>query len=491
MTSKIIRLLSVLSRGELRALKTKLNQTCKEHEILVLKEVCKFINEEVSDQQQIRKEIFSKVFPKKKTFDDSEIRRIFHTLKRHIEDFLLAKKLREDKALREYLLLSIVGKKGDATLFKTYNKRAKKEVSKNKSPNFPFLEPWQKDLEYYHLSSNYPSAKLFPTLEGLVNSFDKKLILKRFFYQIEQIVFFKTYHIELKLDNAWQHFQEWTKAKFPNWSLRDWLIELLNLYNTTPEQNKLNELFSKSQDYNSELDIHQKKMIFKLFINIAKMHMINDNKVYVHFIFKLYKNAVKENILLQNKMLGPAQYINITVIAAADKQFEWLDTFIKDYSKYLPSEKREASINLAYAFKYYNQAIFSGQKGLFNKASKFISKVSERNPLYSIRFYSLSIRIAYETIILHDMDALYNKVIALKRYITPKRSPLSDINRIHYKNFANYTLQLGELKSQAKISGVSINSVYKKIKEDNKLALKDWLIEKVEELNSSTYRSGR
>ena len=480
MKPKIIRLISTLSQGELRAFTGRIKQLGKEPEITLLNQLYKMqkFSKEELDKVQIYKEVLPQAEEDEK---DLKLRKLFNSLTKSLEDFLIDQKLKKDNALREYLLLSIMAEKGTSDLFEVHKKRTTKSILKKQSSEFPFLETWMRDLEYYHVSSTNQS-KLFPTLKTLVNDFEKNFIRRRFFYRIEQLIFSKTYKVDLEDNVIWNQLQKWSDLKFASSPFINWLKELITLYNSNPNQDELKKLYRQYADYSSILSMHEKKMMFKLFINIAKGHLANQKKAYVQFIFKLYENAIEESILLQNGMLSPVQYLNITVIAAADKQFIWLKSFIQK-SIDIPKRMREASENLAWAFYYYHLGNDNKEKNFYNRASKHIAMVSERNPLFSIRFYSLSIRIAYEIISNNDIDELYHRVIALKRYVTPKRSPLAEIHRKYYRNFADLVMQLGELKIQKKSSDASVEKFKEKIKRNNSVALKDWLLEKAEELN--------
>ena len=216
-----------------------------------------------------------------------------------------------------------------------------------------------------------------------------------------------------------------------------------------------------------ETKVRQNKITQKeiySFLIIYCIEKINQgNSDFYKEIFTLYKHAIKEQLLIQKKLMSPWDFKNIITVALQQNEINWAEKFIKSYSAFLPKDEMKNAYN-------YNLAkVFFMQKK-YNESLKLLQQVA-----YTDLFYQLDIKLMQTKTLfeLQEWETLDDLILSFKKLLARKRR-LSKHYQTIYKKFLSYLQKLlnTKLKKDAAI-------VLKQLATDTQVPDKNWIEEKL------------
>ncbi len=483
----IVKIMACLTVKEKKKLRQLVSYSGKREELALFKFINNYLKSD-SVNKLSKEEVYGIIFPGE-NYNDLRLRKLMTSLKKQIEDYIVWMTLKTEKATREYFLLNFYENRGATDLFRKYEKSTERELAAKDVDSLPFLPTWIKHYQYYHVHT----AKLQPSselLEDLVEDLEKRFLLRRFFYQVEFVIFNQA--IELKNSSSnilWQNvFKELMEAKRLDWPLLNWLWKVFHLFLKKEHQpTTFLSLYEEYKQYQSELGEYERKMMAKLFLNLAKKQLSVNQKMYANLMLEVYKGAIDEGIFLHNTTIDEGQFLNLAITAAMASAFDWLAAFIERYAPFLPEAKQEDCRHLAVAYLKYHAAFeaLENKNSLLTEAAKNIALVHDRDPRLSIRIRSLSIRIHFELISKDDQVFFENQLLIFRRYLSAKRRLFTPQLRQQYYSFLGFTQKLMQLKFKKNINSQELEDMIQRIHQEHDLALRVWILEKAEELLAS------
>ncbi|MCB0560372.1 MAG: hypothetical protein KDD09_15565, partial [Phaeodactylibacter sp.] len=185
-------------------------------------------------------------------------------------------------------------------------------------------------------------------------------------------------------------------------------------------------------------------------------------------LFEVYQKAIETGLLLQNGMLQPQHYKNIITIGLHVKAFEWVEHFIREYTQMLPEGNQENALTYNLAKVYFFQQEYE-------KVIEKLRKVEYEDQVYALGSKLMLLRTYFE---LEEFLALDSLVESFRIYLRRKKDISRDV-RQQYMNVLRFVRKLSRLDPNDK---AAISKVKKEVMECNALAAKQWVLEKVAEL---------
>ena len=185
-------------------------------------------------------------------------------------------------------------------------------------------------------------------------------------------------------------------------------------------------------------------------------------------LFEVYQKAIETGLLLQNGMLQPQHYKNIITIGLHVKAFEWVEHFIREYTQMLPEGNQENALTYNLAKVYFFQQEYE-------KVIEKLRKVEYEDQVYALGSKLMLLRTYFE---LEEFLALDSLVESFRIYLRRKKDISRDV-RQQYMNVLRFVRKLSRLDPNDK---AAISKVKKEVLECNALAAKQWVLEKVAEL---------
>lgn len=171
----------------------------------------------------------------------------------------------------------------------------------------------------------------------------------------------------------------------------------------------------------------------------------------------------------------PQNFKNFVTVALNLSKFEWVENFIKQYSRKLHPNSRDNAYNFSMA------KVFFGKKE-YTKALGFVSRVSYQDLYYKLDVRQLTLMIYYEL-------GMYNEAFDLmdsyKKFIVNNKL-LSALMKKKHLFFIKYCSELLKIKIYGKSK--KIRQLEKEIRNSPDSLGVSWLLIKLGELNKKTMR---
>ena len=155
-------------------------------------------------------------------------------------------------------------------------------------------------------------------------------------------------------------------------------------------------------------------------------------------LFQLYKQGLRQGLLMDKGMISEWNYKNIATLGAKLKEFEWTERFLQEYKDKLPPHRRENAYNYNLGNLYYN-------KGRYNDALSALLVVQFTDVKYHLSTTFLLLRTYYA---LKDTEALLSLIETFRIYVIRNRKMTVEQKR-GYTNFLRFAKKLVLVKHQA------------------------------------------
>ena len=155
-------------------------------------------------------------------------------------------------------------------------------------------------------------------------------------------------------------------------------------------------------------------------------------------LFQLYKQGLRQGLLMDKGMISEWNYKNIATLGAKLKEFEWTERFLQEYRDKLPPHRRENAYNYNLGNLYYN-------KGRYNDALSALLVVQFTDVKYHLSTTFLLLRTYYA---LKDTEALLSLIETFRIYVIRNRKMTVEQKR-GYTNFLRFAKKLVLVKHQA------------------------------------------
>jgi len=215
-------------------------------------------------------------------------------------------------------------------------------------------------------------------------------------------------------------------------------------------------LFDKEEQYE----------LFQLTINYCIKQINTGNSNYFGEVFQLYKDGLYTKVLLDKNTLSRFTYKNIVSAGLKLKEFEWVQTFIKEYTLYLPSKFKKT-------YRVYSTAKLYYAIGDYTAALQLLLQVEEYDDLFlTLDAKVLLLKIYYEE---ESIDALLALIASFNVFL--QRKGIMGYHKQVYKNL---------LRLVNKFLGLPLNdksirkALIKEVNLTQPLVEQQWLLDQLE-----------
>lgn len=350
-----------------------------------------------------------------------------------LEKFLAYQQMQKDGAAEElYLLERII----DLKIHKSYQHsfaKAEKKISSIKKLSLPLLAQKNKLADLYNNQINIKRERLKNNpLEEAALSYDEYLLSKKLDYLCNMLnneKFMAISHSKTFLLEIQQHLEKQQE-------LSPILKTYYYLFMAQSHEKTKHQYFQQLKDaiILHKNDISQQNMrdIMQMAINFCSAQIRKDSNItYVKEAMDLYQIGVTSTILLNNNTISPWTYKNMVKLGINLQQYDWLETFIRDYYDKLPKSQQQDAYHFSLADLHY-------AKNDFSTAQEHLHIVEFKDPYYYLDAKVLLIKIYHEE---DSFDALDALLFSFKTYL--KRNKLLSIQaKKPYENFIRFVHQI-------------------------------------------------
>ena len=175
-------------------------------------------------------------------------------------------------------------------------------------------------------------------------------------------------------------------------------------------------------------------------------------------------------LLFNKNQFSQWKFKNICTIALRLKEYKWTESFINQFSQYLPINEQETAIA-------YNNAALNYELGNYKSALKTLNITEFKEITYILGAKSIQLKIYHEQ---NDTEALSYLVNSFSSFMK-RNKQLSDNQKLTYLNFIQLTDKINQLKN-SKNSKNKATTLKAEIIQTSPVANNTWLISQVNEL---------
>jgi len=224
-----------------------------------------------------------------------------------------------------------------------------------------------------------------------------------------------------------------------------------------------------------EFDKFDQKVLFMAGINLVIKKKNHGISTFNSFPFKWYRFGLSNDLILKQKKLDESDFANIIINGCHEKEFDWVESFIGNYKKYLNIGDVEDRL------LYYRGVVYY-LKGDWDKSLDYLINGTNKD-IYPLRSRSVIVRAFFEKFLMDNsyLEILLSNIQAFEIYL--RRNPFFVEEKVnHYLNFLLIAKLLAR-KIHANESSQSIKDWFQdKTNSYKSILAKSWLIEKVNKL---------
>lgn len=422
-----------------------------------------------AQKQRIWKRLF-----KKRPYKDIVLRRLFSDLTRLSLEYLSYRQIQKDPLYQSRHTLTAINEAALHKHFEGVVRQSQQQAEKLGLRNaYYHLHTFQIALQQHqHVEAFRKKLSSFEHLESADYHLDCFYFTQKLKNYCDILGYRKTISTEgniRMLPSFLKHLDQENYTSEP--SVKAYYLTALMLLH--PEEETYFQQMKKVLDEESQF--FSKKELLNLFIHL--INYIIDTKInigrseYFEELFSIYQTALVKEFIIDDEVLDPHHYKNIITVGLFVKEFDWVEQFIKDYTPTLPKVDQENALT-------YNLAKVYFHKKQYEKVIELLQRVEYQNLNYSLGGKLMLLKTYYE---LNEFLALDSLTDSFRIYL--RRNKL--ISREVKQQYLNVLRFVKRLSNVAPFDTKSIEKIRTQINNCKALADKNWILEKLGELEGS------
>ena len=414
-----------------------------------------------------KERIYRKVFPKE-VYNDAKLRQSIHFLLKCIESYLITKELQEDTVQSKMALVSIYRKRKLSKAFKKTINEVQDLQNRAVYQNEQFFRnEYLIQQEQYLFLEGQKKRNIPMNLQEVSDALDTTFLADKLRQACLMLAHQKVYKTEYKIglfEEIMRYIEDNNFLTIPAISVYYYGYKSL----TQPS----NKIFFDHLKQNIFSDGHlfpvnEIKDIYLMAINYCIGKMNTGHAEFTREAFDLYKKGLETSILIENNNISPWTFINVAFNGLKLREFQWVESFIQDFSQYIPSAKRESIVLFTMSKLYF-------EKKDYPNAMQLLNQGDFDDLLIYLNAKTMLLKMYYE---LDEHDALDYQLDSLGTYI--KRKKVMGYHKENFQNLIRYTRKLARVNPYNK---KDISALRVDIQTANLLSERDWLLKQLDNL---------
>lgn len=482
--SKLLTLLKTLNSRELARFEEYVwSPYFNKHE--QVRDLCSYLVKQFGNWEHprnlLKEKVFKEVYPQKK-FDAAQVNRLASQLLQLLHDFLVSEQLHNpQKALEHKLLLlaELRKRKSDKDYHSALQQyyRTEEELQQETPESYYYLYRLHKELDALFIDKG--GRQFDENLQLKNNYFDIFFVVEKLRMACDMtnrnIIVRSNYEVSM-LDYLWGYAEHPEIAKIPSVRIYKAIYLMRNSENPEDEQ-RYRELKRLLEEH---LAIFHKGELMDIYSYILNhcAKKINDGQThYYKEVLAAYQFLVNNQIIFVDGYLPAWDYKNIVTAALRVQDYNWAQTFIENYQKYLSPDTRDN----VYC---YNLAAYHYAVKDYGKALQALHNVDFTDASYYIGAKTIQLKSYYE---LNEAEALESLIEAFSTYLR-RNKEISEYWKESNLNTLKLTRRINKLRVQQdymrdKRFQELLERLTKEVNEKSPLANKDWLLECLNVMN--------
>ncbi|NRB61849.1 MAG: hypothetical protein HRU40_02250 [Saprospiraceae bacterium] len=415
-----------------------------------------------------KERVWSKLFPNQ-AFSDLTLRKLMHEINHNALTFLGMEQIKKHPQLFRQMMLEATQEKSLSKHTNTLKKQSQKYFSTEADRDAKFHYNLYLYNRLHYLEAE--KARKRDQLTDLLKQMDYQLEchyltnkLRHYCDSISNRVFFALDGEELTLPSGFlDTILEGPYVQEISVKVYALIAKMLE----EPEQEQWfrrvkNLLHSLSDKFSS----NEQDALYIFLKNYCIGYQINQgNSSYFHELFDISKTLLDKGVTQRNGDITPQAYKNIITVGLYVNEFDWTESFIRDFTDLLPESDRQNALN-------YNLAkVFFAQKK-YPQVIEQLREVAYANHTYALGSKLMLIKTYFE---LNEDRALDSLIDSFRIYLRRNRTISKEV-RQQYSSILRFIKKLLYLPPG---SNKARTALRKEIEASEPVADKDWILEKV------------
>ena len=419
--------------------------------------------------EELEKEKIWKKLKKDAPYDDVRFRKYFSDLLKLIQDYL-SQQVYEDKPVSKAIhFMEAVGKRKLERL-QAESTRNVTRLSQQvilRSSEF-YLDQYLFEKNYYELNKHDRTSKT--NIESINENLDSFYISEKLRYYClvlgQQKVASHAYHVSF-INEIIEFVKNNNYDKVPSIAVYYQILLVENDGENSEHYFKLKQLLEKN---GLKFPREEAESMYGFAFNYCVSKINKGEQIYQNELFDIYKDQIEKGIIIVDGELSPWDFRNITTIALRLGEYNWVESFIKDFQHFLPDAFRQNAVNYNLAQIYFYQKRYDDVK-------KLLQEVEFEDFTYNLGSKSMLLAIYYET---DEIEPLYSLFESFRTYLN-RHKDIPQSRRQNYANLIKFTKKLAKALPNDK---KSVEKLRQELESTKNVASYAWLIEKITELES-------
>lgn len=431
--SKLIQLLASLSSHELSKLEDFVISPYfnRDKTIIHLFRFLKELHPGFSDSKLTKPALFQSLFPNH-AYDDKQLRYLMSGLKKLIERFLAIASIEQHPYQSELALLSKLSEKRLEATYNRRNRQLEKKLANPKEDSSAFFLARLKWLEIQEEDFRRKRLRKFDkTIQYAAQNLDCYYFLHRLKLScamLDRQGIFQTSY-QLQLSDEWiQHLLQQHFFEEPIIRLYYTIFQALK---NQEEEKHFENLKNYLESYANSIPSSELNDIYLFAINYCARKIRQGKNAYLTEALELYRSGIASGVLIDNGHLSPWAFNNVVKLSLRLQHYDWIETFIHDYTPKLPEAFRENAWHYSLAELYY----YTQKHDL---AQQHLVRVSFSDMNYYLGARVLLAKIYYE---LQEEEPLLSLIASFTIFLK-RNKQLSNNLKQTYLNFCDILFKI-------------------------------------------------
>jgi hypothetical protein len=413
-----------------------------------------------------KENLWSVCFSSQEKFDDGRFRKLQSDLLKLVEEYYAQESFERNPIHKAKYLLETISAKGMDKLKSGALKSAQRLVEEQelKPASFYYyqyeLEQSIYDLNRFELERNTKS-----NIESIALNLDR-------FYLAEKLRYYCTvlnhqhlaalnYQI-LFIEEIIEHVEKHDYSDVPPIVL---YYQILLTYKYPENKAHYDRLKQLIEDHIHLFPESEAKEIIDAALNYGIKRMNAGEEEYVREVFNLYNKSLENKLLMIRGQITPWSFKNVITIALRLREFDWVESFIHDYSQLLDERYRDNAItfNLAQLYFYRKE---------YQKVIQQLNQVEYDDMTYNLNSKTLLMASYYE---LDEIEALGSLLDTFRVYLN-RNKELPATRRKHYLNTISIVRKLSRITNG---DSKQIEKLTTEVETTQGVVSKNWILEKL------------
>lgn len=437
-----------------------------------------------STGKDVKALLFQKLYGKKAEYDDAKMRKLMSRLCVLLERYLIMKRLDQKPAQYSQLLVESLETRSDYGLFMEFVEERLAELERLPYRGRAYFE--ERANLYRTVFFHQETVKVDKGLAYLsqyISDFDKFFIITTLQNGIEWLS-----QKGRKTESARPLLLDATAAAadgLADEKLPKLFLDLYRLYaGHASGVVDLSMLRSQVEQSLPLLEEIGQRMALKSAINYAIKCMNLGHQHYRRFLFEMYRIGMQVGLLVHGDNSIPSlTFINILSVAVTEGEFGWARAFLDENGKLVKASERETTIHYCQAYYHYKLGVNKQSVSLLEDAFAETQLIPVRTAAAAdLRVRLLQMRIKFQLFEWgkDTREGFFSHARTFTRFLQGNTVyPETVIG--NYLKLLNYVKRLARLMHNSPKKPGQVASFKEEIVGQD-ILLKEWLLEKVEEL---------